>query len=212
MSKRDTIIISVLVNAGLLVVLFITSVTSKEEVFVDSSAKFASTFMPNEKAVPIEEENFEIVKEELKEILPLQDLNKSQETKKAVVHRLPPQAKEAQTLPTLPHEENVIEHIVQRGDSLEKIAHLYHTSVKDLQSRNHLTDSFLKIGQRIELIAGEEKKEPTVQGEYYTVKVGDNPWTIAMKNHIKVDALLKMNHLNEEKARKLKPGDKLRIR
>ena len=48
--------------------------------------------------------------------------------------------------------------------------------------------------------------------DYYVVKVGDNPWTIAMKHHIKVDELLKMNSLNEEKARKLKPGDRLRIR
>jgi len=48
--------------------------------------------------------------------------------------------------------------------------------------------------------------------DYYTVKVGDNPWTIAMKHHMKVEELLRINSLNEEKARKLKPGDRLRIR
>jgi LysM repeat protein len=50
------------------------------------------------------------------------------------------------------------------------------------------------------------------QAEYYTMKVGDNPWSIAMKHHIKVDELLKMNGLNEKTARKLKPGDRLKIR
>jgi hypothetical protein len=29
---------------------------------------------------------------------------------------------------------------------------------------------------------------------------------------MKVDELLKLNHLNEEKARKIKPGDRLRVR
>lgn len=49
------------------------------------------------------------------------------------------------------------------------------------------------------------------EAKYYTVKSGDNPWSIAVKNKIKLDQLLKLNDLNEEKARRLKPGDKLRI-
>ena len=48
--------------------------------------------------------------------------------------------------------------------------------------------------------------------KFYTVKQGDNPWTIAVKNQLKVDELLKLNDLNDEKARRLRPGDKLRIR
>ncbi|HEY4254932.1 MAG TPA: LysM domain-containing protein, partial [Chlamydiales bacterium] len=48
--------------------------------------------------------------------------------------------------------------------------------------------------------------------DYYIVKVGDNPWTIAMKHHLKVEELLKLNGLNEQRARKLKPGDRLRIK
>ena len=48
--------------------------------------------------------------------------------------------------------------------------------------------------------------------EYYTMKVGDNPWAIAMKHHMKVEELLRLNGLNEERARKLKPGDRLRTR
>ncbi|MCC6128147.1 MAG: LysM peptidoglycan-binding domain-containing protein [Chlamydiae bacterium] len=54
------------------------------------------------------------------------------------------------------------------------------------------------------------KEEDSVT--YYTVKVGDNPWTIAMKHNMKVEELLRLNGLNEEKARKLKPGDRLRTK
>lgn len=54
-----------------------------------------------------------------------------------------------------------------------------------------------------------KKKESSFK--YYTVKNGDNPWTIAVKNHMKVDELLKLNHLDADKAKRLKPGDQLRI-
>ncbi len=57
-----------------------------------------------------------------------------------------------------------------------------------------------------------EKKAFEGESEYYTMKVGDNPWVIAMKHHMKVEELLRLNGLNEEKARKLKPGDRLRIK
>ncbi len=48
--------------------------------------------------------------------------------------------------------------------------------------------------------------------KYYIVKHGDNPWTIAVKNKIKVEELLRLNNLDESKAKKLKPGDQLRIK
>jgi LysM repeat protein len=73
--------------------------------------------------------------------------------------------------------------------------------------------------EKVEVIAQKPKsspapvaKQPAPSQDYYTVKVGDNPWTIAMKHHMKLEELLRMNSLNEEKARKLKPGDRLRIR
>ena len=47
--------------------------------------------------------------------------------------------------------------------------------------------------------------------EYYTIKVGENPWAIALRHNMKLDELLRLNGLNEEKARKLRPGDRLRI-
>lgn len=50
------------------------------------------------------------------------------------------------------------------------------------------------------------------QEEWYVMKSGDNPWKVAKTNKIKFDDLLKLNGLNEERARNLKPGDRIRIR
>jgi LysM repeat protein len=112
-----------------------------------------------------------------------------------------------------------IEIKVKKGDVLEKIARLHHTTVSELMKINHLTSTQLKIGQVLQVPASsgekkeEEKKTPLdpTSAKYYTVKPGDNPWTIAVKNHMRVEELLKLNNMTEEKARKLKPGDQIRI-
>jgi LysM repeat protein len=56
--------------------------------------------------------------------------------------------------------------------------------------------------------AQEKVQEP----QYYIVKEGDNPWKIAKKFNIKFEELLERNNLDEEKARNLKVGQKLRIK
>jgi len=48
--------------------------------------------------------------------------------------------------------------------------------------------------------------------EWYVMRSGDNPWKVAKTHKIKFDDLLKLNGLNEERARNLKPGDRIRIR
>lgn len=117
---------------------------------------------------------------------------------------------------------------VKKGESLEKIAKAHRTTVDQIIKINQLPSSFLKVGQQLKVptesaaaaasqavqkqAAPERKANEASSPEYYTVKVGDNPWTIAMKHHIKVEELLRLNGLNEEKARKLKPGDRLRTR
>jgi LysM repeat protein len=113
---------------------------------------------------------------------------------------------------------------VKKGDTLEKIARAHHTTVDEIIKLNHLPSSFLRVGQVLKLPAEKtlsaktaksampEKLKQDTGPDYYTVKVGDNPWMIAIKHHLKLEELLKLNGLNEEKARKLKPGDRLRIK
>jgi LysM repeat protein len=116
---------------------------------------------------------------------------------------------------------------VKKGDVLEKIARYHHSTVAEIMKVNKLTNTQLRIGQVLKIptkaitkaqtstIAHSELEvSPALSGDgakYYTVKKGDSPWTIAIKNHMKVDELLKLNKMSEEQARRLKPGDQLRI-
>ena len=107
---------------------------------------------------------------------------------------------------------------------LEKIALRHHTTIEEIMKNNHMKDTRLRIGQILYVkentLAGKQfvksiKKQPNVasaEKKYYVVKNGDSPWTIAIKNHIKVNDLLRLNGLNEAKAKKIKPGHKLRIK
>jgi len=92
-------------------------------------------------------------------------------------------------------------------------------SVEDIMKLNSLSSSRLQIGQELKLPSMQRvKKEAPLkvekldEGKYYVVKVGESPWTIAQENGLQVEELLKLNNLSEEKAKKLRPGDRLKIK
>ena len=212
MDRRKTILIAVLVNAGLLALLFIMAlhqedVPARPEILSQERGPLFPEFQIEEPA-PIAV---------LEESIPLPIEIPPQQ------YQLPPLAVAEPPLPTPPPASKPLAEVtVKKGDTLEKIARLNQTSVEEIIRVNQLASSFLKIGQVIKLppektaaqkpLPVDKRPLENSQMEYYTVKVGDNPWTIAMKHHLKVDELLKLNGLNEEKARRLKPGDRLRIR
>ena len=230
MDRKKTILIAIAINAGLLIVLCIAAMTAEEDPiserelvqqFTEKSGHSAPLFhTPIETSLaaaapaPVSP-----VHVELPVIaLPLR-------TEEPVTHILPPLAKEQAPLAPLPAARanlapEGVEIVVQKGDSLEKLARLHHTTVDALIKHNHLPSTFLKVGQRLKAPSGKNlpAKEKTTSApvsdavEYYTMKVGDNPWSVAMKHHLKLDELLKLNGLNEEKARKLKPGNRIRVR
>lgn len=220
MNRKNTIIAAVFINAALLAILFVAAATVQEETFEQTIlAKEEPLVLPELGDLPL----FQGAPP-----LPIQE----SVPQEPVVHRLPPLVEEsvsiAQAPPALPPrpeaptftpaERLLKEVVVKKGDSLEKLAKVYQTSVDEIIRLNHLPSSFLKIGQILKMpeakknLAQVEKKALEVNPEYYTIKVGENPWAIAMKHHMKLDELLRLNGLNEEKARKLKPGDRLRIR
>lgn len=107
--------------------------------------------------------------------------------------------------------------VVKKGDFLERIAKANHTTVAVLMQINDLSSTQLKIGQVIKVpVSDKVDTNPQVKAsnpnDYYTVKEGDSPWGIALRNGIRLNELLQMNDLDEQKARKLRPGDRLRIR
>jgi LysM repeat protein len=127
----------------------------------------------------------------------------------------------------VPSTKKTIEITVKRGDALEKIARANGTSVEEIRSLNQLKNDRLTIGQVLLVPASSEKPVTTQvkaepipvqkpqavdEVEYYVIKSGDNPWKIAKQFKVKFDDLLKLNHLDEEKARNLKIGDRIRVK
>ncbi len=226
MNRKNTILIAVLINAGLLAVLLIAALTTQEELPAQNTiAREETLSLPKFDDAPMYQE------------LPLLTMPEIPPVSEPLVHKLPPlvaesapvlsapipiplpapqpaQIVKAAPAPTAP----LSEISVKKGDSLEKIARNHHTTVDEIIKLNHLPSSFLKIGQVLKIptersLAKTQEKKPAELGpEYYTMKVGENPWAIAIRHHMKLDELLRLNGLNEEKARKLKPGDRLRIR
>lgn len=232
MDRKKTILVAVLVNAGLLVVLFIASLSTREEIGGEIAGAPLSTMNGplfssdadkalQQEGIPSPTVHVPVSLNETPKI--------SEQVIPEITHRLPLPSLESVSAPVVADARvrvvasHVVQVTVKKGDTLDKIAKAHHTTADEIIKINQLPGSFLKVGQVLKL--PDQKATATVlqpkaaaeksglQGpEYYIVKVGDNPWGIAMKHHMKLDELLKLNQLNEEKARKLKPGDRLRTR
>ncbi len=248
MDRKKTILIAVLINAGLLALLFIIALHHEEP--NPKSVDMVQTLPQENKPLfneppllteaPLAQSGVETPRTDLPlatppvAVAPLPIAPAAPAPTGEVVHQLPPLAPQEVVAPIAPITvptagpavtAQLSEVKVKKGDSLEKIAKAHRTTVDEIIRLNQLPSTFLRVGQVLKLPAergvahGPGKAKSLVadqtsigQPEYYTVKVGDNPWTIAMKHHMKVDDLLKVNNLNEAKARRLKPGDRLRIR
>ncbi|MDN3506768.1 MAG: LysM peptidoglycan-binding domain-containing protein [Simkaniaceae bacterium] len=210
MTRKDTILIAVVVNSALLITLFATAMTRE-----DKQVAAAVNKVEKLQSIPIVEAPKKVAKtgDEIDQVL--QEFTaKEDKAPKAIDFA---KELEAITKAAAPVEKkkplatgNQV--TVKKGDSLDKIARANGVSVDALVSANNLTNTVLQIGQVLKIPARGESTQAAGGDQFYTVKQGDNPWTIAVKNQLKVDELLKLNNLNEEKARRLRPGDKLRIR
>jgi LysM repeat protein len=218
-NRKNTILLAVLINAGLLIVLFVTALTSQEELSVPPTHEMSA--LPTRQE-PLFGDELDIA---MRQPIPTPELPQVFLEPTPTAHTLPPAAPATEAVAPFspiapPKAVAAIEVVVKKGDTLEKIAKAQKTTVDEIIKLNHLPSSFLRVGQALRMPPEKPvathvaSAQPVDKGgqDYYTVKVGDNPWTIAMKNHIKVEELLKLNALNDEKARKLKAGDRLRIR
>jgi len=80
-------------------------------------------------------------------------------------------------------------YIVQKGDSLWKIANDYNLTVTDLIELNQLNNLTLQIGQFL-IVPKKEVEENT-----YTVEKGDTLWSISKKLGVEVNTLKELNQL-----------------
>lgn len=208
-NRKDTILVAVLVNVGLLAVLFVTSLSTEETsppLVVEQDEQVIEQEYVRHEPIPIETPALSHVPvDEVDEVL------------QKFVSRQEPVIEET---PLSKPQDNTIEITVKRGDALDKIARANRTSVQEIKKLNKLTSDRLKIGQVLKIplpdaIATAEPAKPVQQDTkevWYDVQSGDNPWKIAKKFHVSYSHLLEINRLDEAKARNLKPGDKIRIK
>ena len=129
----------------------------------------------------------------------------------------------AEALPEVPESQpDFVKITVKPGDALERIARANGTTVSELKRINHLERDLLRVGQVLLVpvlerssaaIAPPEKTAEELGVVFYTVRQGDNPWKIARKfPGVTYYDILRMNDLDEGKARRLRVGDKIRVR
>lgn len=236
MTRRDVIIVSVLLNAGLLGILFLTAVKSDPDIASEGSLQVRELVAQAEDAplppISMEEESYQQplvlqpvdeVDHMLREYLPEVPLE-------TVTVELPAEpAPKPIAIADEPKEPKgqIVEVTVKRGDALEKIARANHTTVEAIKAANGMKNDKLKIGQILQIPVGtkpvQAAAKPAKPAEpiaaaspseavYYTIKSGDNPWKIAKQFHVKFEDLLKLNQLDEDSGRNLKVGDKIRVK
>ena len=100
---------------------------------------------------------------------------------------------------------------VKKGDSLYGIARMYNTTVSELAKLNNLISNNLSIGQTLKIPEMYTKEEDIILPEYinYTVKKGDNLYSIARVYGVTPDLIMKDNSLSSTN---LSVGQILRIR
>jgi LysM repeat protein len=228
MSRRDTIIIAVLLNAGLLIVLFATSLKSEKSEESAPTVQVLASHQSDMKetqavAVATPAAQTDQIDQVIKQyVTPQVTSTETQPNFLADLQAIGTgQAPTPEMAPSLTVEESpqvtFKEVKVKKGDVLERIAKQNHVSVDDIMKANSLSTSRLKIGQTLKIPSKSNTKAIAVAhapegNQFYTIKAGDSPWTIAVKHHMKVEELLKLNNMDEAKARRLKPGDKIRIK
>jgi len=99
---------------------------------------------------------------------------------------------------------------VKRGDNLWKLADKYGTTVSELRRLNGLSrNAVLSIGQKLK-IPGSKTSTSAGSGTFvYTVRSGDNLWSLAQRYGTTVSRLRRLNNLS--KSSTLRIGQQLKI-
>lgn len=102
---------------------------------------------------------------------------------------IPGRTEEPETPISPPPSSNVIEYVVQSGDSLYSIAKKYGVTARELQEYNNLPSTLLSIGQVLKIPSTETYIT-------YYVQSGDNLYNIAREYNTTVDEIKRLNGLS----------------
>ena len=97
-------------------------------------------------------------------------------------------------------------YVVKKGDTLWSIANNFNVSVNDLKNANNKSNNSLSIGEQL-IIPGKSTGE-NVSTTIYTVKSGDNLYSIARRYNVTVNEIKSLNNLTSNL---LSIGQKLSI-
>jgi LysM repeat protein len=222
MSRKDTVVIAVLLNAGLLIVLFTMSLKSEKVEDAPSAITVLASHQPEvkETAFPKFTPTITSAPDQVDQVIEkyiMPQVATGGDAGFNFLAELQPIGAPSVETPKerVVQEPHFKEVRVKKGDVLERIAKQHQVTVGDIMKASHLTSTRLKIGQVLKIPAANATvslSSPNNEEHYYTIQAGDNPWMIAVKHHMKVEELLKLNNLDEQKARRLKAGDKIRIK
>ena len=99
-------------------------------------------------------------------------------------------------------------YIVKSGDNLYNIAKKYNTTASAIMMLNNLPNTNLSIGQKLQIPGSNSVTTTTPSNSTYTVKSGDNLYSIARRLNTTVEAIKRKNNLTSNN---LKIGQKLII-
>jgi peptidoglycan DL-endopeptidase LytF len=243
MSKRETIILSVLINIGLLAILFLVAVQPSD----DNVTEQPEIGLLLEEPIPLPKQPEMAPVTQVASAAPVaavQATGPRDEVDDVLYGNadvstevdLPPPSRPVIPLPPTPKipppqtsssNQPYIEVTVKKGDALEKIARANRSSVEEIKRLNSLASERLDIGQVLRVPVNTRVIASTVPTQeaapaakvvasnepiYHVIKSGDNPWKIARQYKVKYEDILKLNNMNEEKARNLKIGEKIRVK
>ncbi|WP_068470145.1 LysM peptidoglycan-binding domain-containing protein [Candidatus Protochlamydia phocaeensis] len=246
MTRKDTILIAVVINAGLLAILFATAIIYDTDKVIDKvleQSEFSTSLVEAEKANetnliaaagPATDEVDNVLKyytQPAPQPLILESQAESYIHEPIAVQSNADDDELPQGLPAPASSDRFVEVTVKKGDVLEKIARANGTTVGAIKRANQLQSERLSIGQTLKIPvkgngqalasasnaqpakkASEKKEESGSEAVYYVIKSGDNPWKIAKQFNVKFEDILRLNQLDEERARNLKVGDRIRVK
>ena len=99
-------------------------------------------------------------------------------------------------------------YVVQKGDSLWKIANRFGTTVNSIKAVNGLSSSNLQIGQVLTVSKGLTDSEPGLS-QNYIVRRGDSPYLIAKRHSMNLYDFLKINNLTAKST--IYPGQEVKV-